>query len=148
MQRYGKDGMVWYLKSISFQSADTDDKIFTKIKEETSDIGYNMFVYQKVIQQVKLDRNGEVFKCTAVLGTLTVLQQTFTLKISKIASLEISKADKYYKAGSKVSLVCTANKEISSKISWWIRDKSGQEKQVQEVSNSVTVREVSFPFCK
>ena len=104
-----------------------------------------MFVWQKVIQQVKLDRDGDVFKCTAVLGDLTVLEHTFNLEISRIASLEVSLAEKYHKAGTKISLVCIANKKLSSEISWWVEVDGSEDKQIIAVSNSITVEEV-FTF--
>ncbi|XP_063685649.1 uncharacterized protein LOC134819571 isoform X3 [Bolinopsis microptera] len=132
---------ISFYKDNQLLSEITDEEDFTKLKEETSATGHNMFVWQKVILQVKLDRDGEVFKCTAVLGDLTVLEHTFTLEISRIASLEISAADKYHKAGSKISLVCIANKKLSSAISWWVEVEGSEDKQILAVSNSITVEE-------
>ena len=134
------------------QAAESDEAAFTKLREEPSSSGYKMIVYQRVIQQVKLERDGEQFKCEATLGDLTVLQHTFVLNIDKIASLVISKADKYHKAGSKVSLVCTANKKIASGITWWVKKSVGDDEQIKAVSNSITIKEVSqiaqvFCFC-
>ena len=102
-----------------------------------------MFVYEKVFKQVKLSRDGQEFKCLAEMGDLQVLEHTFTLEISQIATFVISDAEKYYKAGSKVALVCTANKKLGdgNKISWW-REEEGDDVEIKEVSNSIVIKEV------
>ena len=107
-----------------------------------SSIGYNMFVYEKVFPQVKLSQNGEKYYCMANMGDLKVLDHTFTLQIGQIASLVIAKAEKYYKAGTKVALVCTANKKLEE-ITWW-REASEEDVQIEEVSNSIVITEVRY----
>ncbi|KAL5267443.1 hypothetical protein ACHWQZ_G004472 [Mnemiopsis leidyi] len=118
---------------------DGEEETFTKTKEEMSSIGYNMFVYEKVFPQVKLSQNDEKYYCMANMGDLKVLDHTFTLQIGQIASLAIAKAEKYYKAGTKVALVCTANKKLEE-ITWW-REASEGDVQIEEVSNSIVITE-------